>query len=380
MDNYENFLQQMATWLRQRHDLAKAVIQARAEGRHGCKLDLDDGETLWLPEIERDEPDTVQILLHLYSRLQDQQDHQAIYRLRILSVDLFTQGLDSGSDLDSVDRLGGLMSWLHMDGEPELRDALRDQLWGFMVRKNYLRERALSSMAAFHIYYRALDMWLALSYAGAPITAEQRQDLCSVWQREIKPQQAPINNGRDEHSNEYCQFQFLLLLFNIQLEHDQQLAGEQALTQLVLRLQQLPESGREQQRSDLLSLCARLANSNKPHNWQTLETAWVNSTSKDALRNQPDALAYLGEIMQILKWTRALDIVKTFKQENAQTTSEDKDWRIAIRTLVTFEWAADSQITNNAKYLRATAKPSIIWTTRPDLQTAIKSQDFQIVA
>ena len=310
MNNYENFLQQMTIWLRQRHDLAEAVIWACAEGKHDCELSLADGETLWLPELERDEPDTVQILLHLYSRLQDKQDHQAIYRLRKLSVDLFTQGLDSGSDLASVDRIGGLMSWLHMDGEPELRDALRDHLWGLIVRKNYLHERALSSMAAFHIYHRALDMWLALSYAGAPITAEQRQDLCSVWQREIKPQQSPINNGCDEHSNRYCQFQFLLLLFNIQLEHDQQLAGKQALTQLVLRLQQLSESEREQQRNDLLSLCTRLANSNQPQDWQTLETAWINSTSKDALLNQPDAITYLSEVMQSLKMTTAITVLQ----------------------------------------------------------------------
>ena len=262
MSSYENFLQQMTTWLRQRYDLAEAVIWARAEGKHGCEFDLANGETLWLPELERDEPDTVQILLHLYSRLQEQKDQQAIHNLRKLSVDLFTQKLkaaSSGSDLASVDRLGGLMSWLHMDGEPELRD----RLWGLMVRKNYLRQSALSSMAAFHIYYRALDMWLALSYTQAPITAEQKQDLRSVWQREITSQQSSINNESNAHSNRYCQFQFLLLLFNIQLEHDQRFAGEQALTQLVLKLQQLPESEREQQRSDLLSLCTRLANSNQ---------------------------------------------------------------------------------------------------------------------
>ena len=328
MNNYENFLQQMTTWLRQRHDLAEAVIQARAEGRHSCELNLADGETLWLPELERDEPDTVQILLHLYSHLQNQQDHQAIYRLRKLNVDLFTQGLDSGSDLASVDRLGGLMSWLHMDGAPELRDALRDRLWGFMERKNYLHERALSSMPTFHIYYRALDMWLALSYAGAPITAEQRQDLCSVWQREIDPQQSSINNGSDEHSNRYCQFQFLLLLFNIQLEHDQQLAGEQALTQLVLILRQLSESEREQQRSDLLSLCTRLANSKQPQNWQTLETAWINSTSKDTLYNQPDAITYISEVMQSLKMITAIGVLQNLGwrvEKNGLTKTETTD-------------------------------------------------------
>ena len=84
-----------------------------------------------------------------------------------------------------------------------------------------------------------------------------------VWQQEMSQQQSSINNESDVHSNRYCQLQFLLLLFNIQLEHDQQFAGEHALTQLVLRLQQLPESEREQQRSDQLSLCTRLANSNQ---------------------------------------------------------------------------------------------------------------------
>ena len=381
MSSYENFLQQMTTWLRHRYDLAEVAIWARAEGKHGCELSLADGDSLWLPDLERDEPDTVQILLHLYSRLQEQKDQQAIHNLRRLSVDLFAQKLEAtDSDLASVDRLGGLMSWLHMDGEPELRDALRDRLWGLMVRKNYLHQSALSSMVAFHIYYRALDMWSSLSYAGAPITVEQKQGLRSVWQREINPQQSSINNESDTHSNRYCQFQFLLLLFNIQLEHDQRFVGEQALTQLVLGLQQLPESEREQQLSDLLSLCTRLANSHQPQDWQTLETAWLNSTSKDTLRNQPDALGYLEEVMQGLKMTQALGIVQTFKQENTQTASESKDWQFAVRTLVTFEWAADSQIANNAKYLRATAKPSIIWTTRPDLQAAIKSQDLQTVA
>ena len=187
-----------------------------------------------------------------------------MHSLRRLSVDLFTQKLEAASpDLASVDRLGGLMSWLHTDGEPELCDALRDRLWGLMVRNNYLRQSALSSMTAFHIYYRALDMWSSLSYAGASIADEQRQNLRSVWQHEISQQQSSINNESDAHSNRYCQFQFLLLLFNIQLEHDQQFAGEHALTQLVLRLQQLPESEREQQRSDQLSLCTRLANSNQ---------------------------------------------------------------------------------------------------------------------
>ena len=133
------------------------MIWARAEGQHGCELSLADGDSLWLPELERDEPDTVQILLHLYSRLQEQKDQQAMHSLRRLSVDLFTQKLEAASpDLASVDRLGGLMSWLHTDGEPELCDALRDRLWGLMVRNNYLRQSALSSMTAFHIYYRAL--------------------------------------------------------------------------------------------------------------------------------------------------------------------------------------------------------------------------------
>ena len=313
MSSYEKFLQQMATWLRQRHDLAQEIIWARAEGKHGCELSLADGDSLWLPVLERDEPDTVQILLHLYSRLQEQKDQQAIHSLRRLSVDLFAQKLeatDSDSDLASVDRLGGLMSWLHMDGEPELRDALRDRLWGLIVRKNYLCQSALSSMAAFHIYYRALDMWSSLSYAGASIADEQRQNLRSVWQREISSQQSSINNESDTHSNRYCQFQFLLLLFNIQLEHDQQFAGEQALTQLVLGLQQLPESEREQQLSDLLSLCTRLANNNQSQNWQTLETAWINSTSKHTLLNQRLALGYLNEAMQRLNLTRVLRMVQ----------------------------------------------------------------------
>ena len=75
-----------------------------------------------------------------------------------------------------------------------------------------------------------------------------------VWQQEMSQQESSINNDSDAHSNRYCQFQFLLLLFNIQLEHDQQFAGEQALNQLVLKLQQLPLSEREQQLSDLLGL------------------------------------------------------------------------------------------------------------------------------
>ena len=380
MSSYENFLQQMATWLRQRYDLAQAVIWARAEGKHGCELDLADDKSLWLPELERDEPDTIQILLHLYSSLQEQKDQQAIHSLRSLSVDLFAQKLEAAdSDLANVDRLSSLLSWLHMDTEPGLRDALRDRLWGLMVRKNYLYQSALSSMAAFHIYYRALDTWLALSYAGASITEEQRQNLRSVWQREINPQQLSINNESDARSNRYCQFQFLLLLFNIQLEHDQQFAGEQALTQLVLGLQQLPESEREQQCSDLLSLCTRLANNNQSQNWQTLETAWINSTSKHTLRNQQVALAYLEEVMQGLKLTEALGIVQAFKRESVQTDSGIKDWQFAVRTLVTFEWAG-IQITSHAKYLRATAKPSIMWTTHKHLQTAIKSQDLQTVA
>ena len=317
MSSYENFLQQVATWLRQRHDLAQAVIWARAEGQQGCELNLANSDSLWLPELERDEPDTVQILLHLYSRLQEQRDQQAIHNLRSLSVDLFAQKLEAtDSDLSSLDRLGALLSWLHMNSEPELRDALRDRLWGLMVRKNYLHQRALSSVAAFHIYYRALDMWLALSYAGAPITTEQRQDLRSVWQREINPPQSSINNESDAHSNRYCQFQFLLLLFNIQLEHDQQFAGKQALTQLVLRLQQLPESEREQQRSDLLSLCTRLAHSNKPQNWQSLETAWINSTNKYTLLNQPVALGYLVEVMHGLKMKRALETLQHLQQSD----------------------------------------------------------------
>ena len=311
MSSYENFLQQMTTWLRHRYDLAEVAIWARAEGQHGCELSLADGDSLWLPEIERDEPDTVQILPHLYSRLQEQKDQQAMHSLRRLSVDLFTQKLEAASpDLASVDRLGGLMSWLHMDGEPELRDALRDRLWGLIVRKNYLCQSALSSMAAFHIYYRALDMWSSLSYAGASIADEQRQNLRSVWQREISSQQSSINNESDTHSNRYCQFQFLLLLFNIQLEHDQQFAGDQALTQLMLKLQQLPESEREQQRGDLLSLCTRLANSNQPQDWQILETAWINSANKHTLLNQRLALGYLNEAMQRLNLTRVLGMVQ----------------------------------------------------------------------
>ena len=329
MNNYENFLRQMATWLRQRHDLAEAVIWARAEGKHGCELSLADAETLWLPELERDEPDTVQILLHLYSHLQDKQDLQAIHSLRRLSVDLFIQKLKAtDSDLASVDRIGALLSWLHMDGEPELRDALRDRLWGLIVRKNYLCQSALSSMAAFHIYYRALDMWSSLSYAGASIADEQRQNLRSVWQREISSQQSSINNESDTHSNRYCQFQFLLLLFNIQLEHDQQFAGDQALTQLMLKLQQLPESEREQQRGDLLSLCTRLANSNQPQDWQILETAWINSTSKHTLRNQLDAITYLSEVMQCLKMTRAIGVLQNLGwrvEKNGLTKTETTD-------------------------------------------------------
>ncbi len=380
MSSYENFLQQITTWLRQRHDLAEAVIRARAEGKHSYELSLADGDSLWLPELERDEPDTIQILLHLYSRLQEQKDQQAMHNLRKLSVDLFTQKLEAtDSDLASIDRLGGLMSWLHMDGEPELRDALRDRLWGLMVRKNYLHQSALSSMAAFHIYYRALDKWSSLSYAGASIADEQRQNLRSVWQHEISQQQSSINNESDAHSNRYCQFQFLLLLFNIQLEHDQQFAGEQALNQLVLKLQQLPLSEREQQRSDLLSLCARLANSNQPQNWQTLETAWINSANKYTLQKQRSILGYLCEVMQRLNLTQALGIVQTFKQENTQTSSESKDWRIAVRTLLIFDFAY-GQVTNDSQYFRATVRSSIVWTTHQHLQAAIKSQDLPTVA
>ena len=331
MSSYENFLQQMTTWLRHRYDLAEVAIWARAEGKHGCELSLADGDSLWLPDLERDEPDTVQILLHLYSRLQEQKDQQAIHNLRRLSVDLFAQKLeatDSDSDLASVDRIGALLSWLHMDSEPGLRDALRDRLWGLIVRKNYLHQRALSSMTDFHVYYRALDMWSSLSYSGASITDEQRRNLRLVWQQEMSQQESSINNESDVHSNRYCQLQFLLLLFNIQLEHDQRFVGEQTLNQLVLRLQKLKHSEREQQRSDLLSLCTRLANSNQPQDWQILEIAWINSTSKDTLRNQLDAITYLSEVMQCLKMTRAIGVLQNLGwrvEKNGLTKTETTD-------------------------------------------------------